>query len=190
MIDDNRDVLEDPDDIASIRYNFTIYDEDGVSLAQSPYVFKKRKKSNDPPVENDIEEEIKNLMDYFEFELDLYCDPDPCDNNEDPFSFRCTIVLPCWPKRLRDATFRNLVEKTIHSELPAHIHPEIKWLGMAEMKRFEKVYFDWLSEMAQTEMPAYEFVNPLVDTLNTLVPCGCCHDECHEMPNEDKSGIN
>ena len=188
-ITDNRDELEDPDDIASVKYSFTIYDDDGIALAQSPYVFNKRKKPGDPPVENDIEEEIKNLMDYFEFELDLYCDPDPCDNNEDPFSFRCTIVLPCWPKRLRDATFRNLVEKTIHSELPAHIHPNIKWLGIAEMKRFEKVYFDWLAEMAQTEMPAYEFVNPLVDTLNSLVPCGCCHDECHETPGENKNGI-
>jgi len=27
-------------------------------------------------------------------------------------------VLPCWPKRLRDKTFKNLVEKTISSETP------------------------------------------------------------------------
>ncbi|HEX6848776.1 MAG TPA: hypothetical protein VF144_17445 [Chitinophagaceae bacterium] len=181
------DILVDPDDRNSIKYGFTINDEDGVALAQSPYVFNQRKNPDDPPVENDIDEEINNLMDYFEFELDLYCDPDPCDNNEDPFSFRCTIVLPCWPKRLRDATFRNLVEKTIHSELPAHIHPNIKWVGISEMKRFEKVYFDWLAGMAHTEMPAYEFVNPLVDVLNTLKPCGCCHDECHDISNESKN---
>ena len=189
-ITDNKDELDDPTDVTRIKYSFTIYDEDRVQLAQTPYVFNQRRKPTDPPVENDIEEVIKDLMDYFEFELDLYCDPDPCDNNEDPFSFRCTIVLPCWPKRLRNPTFRNLVEKTIHSELPAHIHPAIKWVGMAEMKRFEKIYFDWLSEMAQTEMPAYEFVNPLVDILNTLVPCGCCHDECHDTHSENKNSPN
>jgi hypothetical protein len=46
------------------------------------------------------------------------------------------------------------------------------------MKRFEKVYFDWLQEMAQTEMPAYESVNPLIDKINNLIPCGCCEDVC------------
>ncbi|MEP7377635.1 MAG: hypothetical protein ABI675_29795 [Chitinophagaceae bacterium] len=178
-ISDNSE-LKTAGDSASIRYSFTIYGEDKMVLAQSPYMFTKREKATDPAGEADIDNEIRNLVKYFQYELDLYCDPDPCDNNEDPFSFRCTIVLPCWPKRLRDATFRNLVEKTIKSELPAHVHAAVKWIGITEMKKFEKVYFDWLREMARTEIPAYEFVNPLVDTLNTLVPCGCCHDECYD----------
>jgi hypothetical protein len=46
------------------------------------------------------------------------------------------------------------------------------------MKRFEKVYFDWLQEMSVTEMPEYARVNPLVDKLNSLLPCGMCDDEC------------
>jgi hypothetical protein len=110
--------------------------------------------------------------------MDLYCKANPCDNNEDPFSFRATVVLPCWPKRLRDDTFRNFVEKTIVSESPAHVNIKIYWIGVQEMKRFEKVYYDWLQEMALTEMPAFESVNPLIDKLNSLIPCGCCKDEC------------
>jgi hypothetical protein len=61
------------------------------------------------------------LIKYLSFQLDLYCEEDPCDHNEDPYSFRTTIVLPCWVKRFRDKTFRNLVEKTIQNETPAHM---------------------------------------------------------------------
>ena len=117
-------------------------------------------------------------MRYFEFELDLYCEANPCDNNEDPYSLRATAILPCWPKRLRDPTFRNLVEKTIQTESPAHVHTRIVWLGIQEMQRFEKVYCEWLLEMSQTEMPSLEKTNPLVDVLNTLRPCEVCEDEC------------
>jgi hypothetical protein len=87
-----------------------------------------------------------------------------------------TVVLPCWPKRLRDLTFRNLVEKTIQSEFPAHIHTRVAWVGMQEMQKFEEVYSIWLEEMAQNEMPRYEVVNPLIDKLNNLQPCTCDED--------------
>jgi hypothetical protein len=71
-------------------------------------------------------------------------------------------------KRFRDATFQNLVEKTIQTEFPAHIHTRIKWVGLTEMKKFE--------EMAQNEMPRYEIVNPLIDKLNSIQPCTCDED--------------
>jgi hypothetical protein len=108
----------------------------------------------------------------------LYCAEDPCDNNEDPYSFRTTVILPCWPKRMRDHTFRNLVEKTIQREFPAHIHTRIVWLGIMEMKAFETVYNNWLREMSLNETPQYDAINPLVDKLNNLTPCGVCDDEC------------
>ena len=164
-----------------IKYSFIIHGHKGIVLAQSPFVFNKKSKTqqqNNTQVTDDIELEIEALIQFFEFQLDLYCAENPCDNNEDPYSFRTTVVLPCWPKRLRDATFKNLVEKTILTETPAHIHTRIVWLGVLEMARFEKVFSQWLLEMAQTEMPGYEKVNPLVDVLNTLRPCGVCTDEC------------
>jgi hypothetical protein len=159
-----------------------IMGEEGEKLAQSPYVFNKRtplQVKNGTPVKDDIEIEIERLMRYFEFQLDLYCAENPCDHNEDPFSFRTTLVLPCWPKRFRDLTFRALVEKTIQAETPAHIHTKVVWLGIEQMKKFEEVYLNWLEEMARTEIPAYEFVNPFIETLNTLTPCGCCSNDCN-----------
>lgn len=158
------------------KYCFIIHGAKGDVLAQSPFKYNK---------EEDAEKEIENLMRYFGFEMDYYCEANPCDNNEDPYSFRATAILPCWPRRFRDQTFRNLVEKTIESEFPAHIHARIIWVGLAEMRRFESVYKAWLEEMADNELPASRIVNPLVHLLNTIKPCGCCEEEdCHDHNHE------
>ena len=50
-----------------------------IDLAQSPYAFNKR--TGTAKVADDIEVEIALLMRYFEFQLDLYCEENPCDNN-------------------------------------------------------------------------------------------------------------
>lgn len=185
---------EEKDESDKVRYSFIILDNNKNTLAQSPYVFSKRtaKQIADgvPPAEDDIEEEIKALMEWFGNEMDWYCEANPCDNNEDAYSFRATLVFPCWPKRLRDATFRNLVEKTIYAQAPAHTSVRVVWLGIPEMARFEKAYIGWLEEMAQTEIPSYEKVNPLVDVINTLKPCGVCEDDCmKEKPTDVASRI-
>ena len=161
---------------ATTKYSFIITGDNGKVLAQSLYAF--HRKTGTAAVTGDIDIEIAQLVRYFGAQLDLYCKEDPCDNNEDPFSFRTTMVLPCWPKRLRDKTFRNFAEKTIEAETPAHIHTKVVWLGIGEMKKFEEVYLAWLQEMAQTEIPGYEFVNPFIETIKTLAPCGSCEDEC------------
>jgi hypothetical protein len=56
------------------------------------------------------------------------------------------------------------------------------------MMRFEKAYNDWLVEMSQTEVPDYDIVNPLVDIINTLVPCGVCDEDCDH--NSNNNGTN
>jgi len=174
---------EDP---AKLKYSFIIHGDKDIVLAQSSFIFnQKSKQPGAPEVADDIEKEIAQLIIYFSFQLDLYCAADPCDNNEDPYSFRTTVVFPCWPKRFRDATFRNLVEKTVQTESPAHVYTRVVWIGINEMQRFEKVYYDWLQEMAQTELPSYEKVNPLVDVLNTLQPCGVCKDDCSKGLADD-----
>ncbi len=172
-------VSNESDEAGKLKYSFIIMGDDDKVLAQSPFVFSKAKPGK-TPLEDDIEKEIAALMEWFGNEMDWYCEANPCDNNEDAYSFRATVVLPCWPKRLRDATYRNLVEKTIHAQAPAHNDIRIVWLGIPEMIRFEKVYCEWLEEMSLTEMPSYEKVNPLVEVLNTLKPCGTCEDDCGE----------
>lgn len=181
------------DQPAEIKYSFIIHNEKGESLAQSLYVYNKRtkkQKEEGTQIDHDIEKIIADLTEWFGHEMDWYCDPNSCDNNEDPYSFRTTVVLPCWPKRFRDATFKNLVEKTIVSEMPAHVHARIIWLGMSEMKRFETAYYNWLEELSITEIPSYEKVNPLVEVINTLLPCGSCKDDCGGSSQNDEEEKN
>lgn len=178
-------VSNESDEAGKLKYSFIITGDDEKILAQSPYVFNRRKPGKPKP-EDDIEDEIAALMEWFGSEMDWYCEANSCDNDEDAYSFRATVVLPCWPKRLRDATFRNLAERTIHAQSPAHTALHIVWLGIPEMIRFEKAYAGWLEEMSLTEMPSYEKVNPLVEVLNTLKPCGVCEDDCGEQEKMNK----
>jgi hypothetical protein len=176
-------VSNEETDPVKLKYAFIIYGRKKAVLAKSLYMFNKRTPAQveaNVQVADDVEEEILQLMRYFGFELDLYCQADPCDSNEDPYSFRVTVVLPCWPRRLRNPTFRNLVEKTIDAEFPAHVHARVKWVGWLEMKRFELAYREWLEEMADTHMPDYPVNNHLVRVIDHLQSCGCCHDDCED----------
>ncbi len=176
VIDDNG-----KDASTGVKYRFTIYDNKKQILARSAFMYNKKtqlQQQQGTTIEDDIEDEIQGLMTYFSYLMDWYCQANPCDNDEDPYSFRTTVMLPCWPKRFRDQTYRNFVEKTIQTEFPAHVMPRIEWVGIGQMQRFEKVYQDWLLEIAQTEMPGYEKTDPLVDVLNHIVPCGSCEDDC------------
>jgi hypothetical protein len=171
-------------DPINTKHSFIIHGEKETILAQSDFIFTRRTRKQIeegvPGGPLDIDDEIERLMIYFSFEMDLYCEEDPCDHGEDAYSFRTTVVFPCWPKRLRNVTFRNLVEKTIQLEFPAHIHTRVVWLGLQEMKEFETVYERWLGELAQNEMPRYEITNQLIKKLNTLKPCDTCDDDCHD----------
>jgi hypothetical protein len=181
-----------PDDKGKIRVAFAIFDNEGRKLAQSPYSFYQRTDAeitSGKAIDNDVDEVIAALMYWLSYEMDWYCEADPCDNSEDPYSFRATIVLPCWPKRLRNPTFRHLVEKTIRAQSPVHLHCNIVWLGISEMRRFEQAYCGWLEEMAQTEIPGYEKTNPLVNVLSSLRPCGVCEEDCSDTVKENNSQI-
>jgi hypothetical protein len=175
----NYEIVNNGGNAATLKYGFIIHHgEHGTILAQSLYEYSLKDPNAKKGAADDIEDAILSLMRYFAFQYDLYCAEDPCDNNEDPYSFRTTVVLPCWPGRFRDPSFRLLVEKTIQTESPAHVLTRVMWLDVLEMKRFETAFRQWLQEMAATEMPDYENTNPLVDVLNTLKPCGSCEDEC------------
>ena len=56
------------------------------------------------------------------------------------------------------------------------------------MRHFESVYKEWLKEMANTDLPAYNKVNQLVHLLDKVKPCGCCEDECDDHDDEHGHG--
>lgn len=125
-----------------------------------------------------VYDEIEELKKFLAFENDLYCCEEPCDHNEDPYSFRITFVLPCWPKRFRNKSFRKFVEKTIYNETPAHIQVNIFWLGITEMRNYEEPYFHWLIEMAANNIPDIGICNDFIKQIGKLKNCDDhCADE-------------
>lgn len=70
---------------------------------------------------------------------------------EDYFNFRMAVVLPAWPARFQDDNFREFTEDLFRLNAPAHIRIDFYWLTIFEMKRFEKIYFEWLNSLRKPE---------------------------------------
>ena len=73
------------------------------------------------------------------FALPPVCLDPGCDfcGEQDPFSFRMSVVLPYWPKHFLNMAFRDYFEDMMHREAPAHTLVKICWLSNEDMRSFE-----------------------------------------------------
>lgn len=109
----------------------------------------------------------------------------------DYYSFRITIVLPFWSLRFRNMDFRQYIERTIHTETPAHILPKICWVGVEAMNELEKRYREWLEE-ATKNIPDRNLLSDRIvalvkqlNTLTTVYPEGILHDCDNPISDDD-----
>jgi len=74
-----------------------------------------------------------------------------CDHcgEEDPYSFKISVILPFWVKRFKNMHFRSYVETLFRSEAPAHVFLKICWIDKEEMKKFETALTDWMKAKAE-----------------------------------------
>lgn len=152
------------------KFGVVLKDDNGVILAQTEYEF-------DNAAEAEKWIEVIRLG--FALEQDRNCLCQNCNHNEDPYSYRATVVLPCWSRRFQNKGFRYFTEQTLQLEKPAHVDLRVVWLGMEAMRRFEQIYRTWLIEMVANEgMPELNVVNRLVEELCSLKSCGECGDDC------------
>jgi hypothetical protein len=82
------------------------------------------------------------------------CIPDDCVlcGEEDPYSFRITIVLSGESGIANSGIeFRRFAEATIRREVPAHLGVKICWVSNEQLVSFEAVYCAWLAELAKPE---------------------------------------
>jgi hypothetical protein len=63
---------------------------------------------------------------------------------EDPYSFRASVLLPYWPVRFQDMDFRRFFETILREEAPAHVSLKICWINYTSMQRFQAIYQEWL----------------------------------------------
>ena len=84
------------------------------------------------------------------FRLAPVClDPDcmAC-GDEDPYTYRISIVLPFWPPHFRNMAFRAYFEDLARAEAPAHVMVKICWINDPSMESFEQAYKAWVTALA------------------------------------------
>jgi hypothetical protein len=100
--------------------------------------------------------------------------------DEDPYSFRASVVLPYWPARFRDVNFRTLVERTLREEAPAHVQLRICWVGQRQMADLDAAHRAWLTALragppAALAARAADLIAVLAG-LSTVYPAATLHD--------------
>ena len=106
------------------------------------------------------------------------------------------MVLPYWPGRFENITFRRYFEEIIQSEPPAQTSLKICWVDNTSMREFEITYRAWVTALAAyTINPADPALlatlkttnDALIDILQHLhseYPVATLHD-CEESANSN-----
>jgi hypothetical protein len=126
------------------------------------------------------------------------CVANNCDlcGEEDPYSFRLTIVLN-GEVGIANAgiAFRRFAETTIRQEVPAHLALKICWISNAQMEIFQGLYCTWLTELAKTEPDKILLSQKLTDLLaefiklKSVYPKAYLHD-CVDGNDENRVYLN
>ncbi|HEY5564611.1 MAG TPA: hypothetical protein VIL33_03405 [Rhodothermia bacterium] len=109
---------------------------------------------------------------------------------EDPYSFRITVVLPYWPERFTNLDFRRFFERTLREETPAHIHARICWIANDQMLELDEKYRAWLEAKSVKDFDQTELTDTLreliqlLQRLKTIYPAARLHD-CSEGEDEN-----
>lgn len=118
------------------------------------------------------------------------CLPTDCEfcGEEDPYSFRVSVILPYWPERCRKLAFRAMVERMLREEAPAHVQVKVCWIDQAQMTELDALHRDWLDALrtGQPEtirLPAQRLIT-LLARLVTVYPAATLHD-CDQGEDEN-----
>jgi len=76
--------------------------------------------------------------------LNMYAFFNGAKVNEAFFSFRMTFILPAWPVRFQEPSFKTQFNNILYQQVPIHLKYNSHWLDLDEMKYFEEKYFQWL----------------------------------------------
>jgi len=126
--------------------------------------------------------------------------PDTCCEDcqpRDPYSFQVSVVLPGYTPRFSNLLFREYFERTLRTELPAHILARICWISREQMAVFEECYHDWLEQLrlaytnpdSEAENDALNKLLDILAELQTIYPPGTLHD-CREDAEERPIVLN
>ncbi len=119
---------------------------------------------------------------------------DPCQENAnavqsrympgaDPYSFRVSVVLPCWSKPLNQKEMRRMYEQILLREAPAHIYLDINWINPKQLCDFERKYKRWLRYHRGASLcPESNAKCDLIHALSGLTDCEFYESGDHPDP--------
>jgi uncharacterized protein YegP (UPF0339 family) len=144
------------------------------------------------------DEEINKLITFFAFKNDTWHMEDAaseseffCGEDDDPYSFQLSVILPAWPTRFRNIAFRQFIERTIRLETPAHIHPKVCWVNLDQMRKFERAYRKWVGGMVTNDIPNPHTSRKLIKALYSLdnvYPAALLHS-CDDISSNEPQVI-
>jgi len=111
-------------------------------------------------------------------EISLGCEPQYTPR--DPYSNWLTVILPNWPKKMKDRSFQRHLEQVFRQEMPAEAAVRFCWLDKEKMRAFEERFRVWLEAMASCEPDDCQITpaaNELIIWLNNH-PCDCDCNTC------------
>lgn len=100
----------------------------------------------------------KDYIRYYTKHYDLF------NLSKNPYSFILTILIPEWPRRFQNQSFRTHLENTIKNELPAHILPDIKWVGLGKLIEITSTCDDYLRLLSKRK-PDFQKLSNTSDKL-------------------------
>lgn len=147
---------------SSGHWNLFVRDDEGNQLAQSndfaePGSARRAKAKFIQAISNACHNEGLHLVEHIllrprnnSFALAPVCLDPGCDfcGEQDPYSFRLSVVLPYWPAHFRSLPFRKYFENRIRQEAPAHTMVKVCWVDNLSLYRFETAYQKWLLALA------------------------------------------
>ena len=109
--------------------------------------------------------------------------------DEDPFSFKASVILPYWPRRFQDMAFRKFFEDLLREQAPAHVHLKICWIDYHQMVELEQALQAWLQALATEAFNSILLTQSqnrliaILGQLRSIHPAATLHD-C----DDDESG--
>lgn len=123
------------------------------------------------------------------------CIPENCTfcGDEDPYSFKLSIVLPYWPTRFRKMHYRRHIEGLVHAECPAHLLPKVCWADPFTWQELEDAWINWLQKQqeadAEKQKNATTRLIRALEDVETVYPEAVLHD-CEDDKDENPVILN
>lgn len=89
--------------------------------------------------------------------------------NADDFNSQLSIVYSGWTSRFHNEEFLELFKQTVFNCAPAHIATNMVGLNFREMKKFEKLYHQYMEELAKASIENHDLLSGLSNKILSIL---------------------